>query len=60
MDFSRGIAEQVQALHERREPRLSARFALHTNEIVLAIQRADSGPYVVQSTFDSVEPMPWA
>jgi len=61
-DVCRGIAELSEAIQEQRACRLSARFSLHVNEIVLAIQNAwDKGaPYILTSTFDPVEPMPWA
>jgi predicted dehydrogenase len=71
MDFSRGIAEVAAAIGERRPSRMSARFALHVNEIVLAIQNPEpvSGggqgtgmgtPRVLTSTFEPIAPMPWA
>jgi predicted dehydrogenase len=62
MDFARGVAEQAEALRESRPCRLSARFMLHVNEIVLALQppRGASGTRVITSTFDPIAPMPWA
>lgn len=42
-DFSRGIADQAQALSQARTPRISADFALHINEVVLAIQTPGTG-----------------
>ncbi|EKQ70213.1 putative dehydrogenase [Leptolyngbyaceae cyanobacterium JSC-12] len=62
MDFSRGVAEMAQAIAENRSCRLSAQYSLHVNEIVLAIQNAleHSCTYKVKSTFDPIEPMPWA
>jgi predicted dehydrogenase len=62
MDFCRGIAEMAAAIAEKRPSRLSARYSLHTNEIVLAIQNAseNSSTYKITTTFDPVEPMPWA
>jgi predicted dehydrogenase len=59
MDFCRGIAELADALRERRPPRLSARWALHINELVLALQ-GPGGAREVRSTFEPMEPMPWA
>jgi hypothetical protein len=62
MDFARGVAELSAAIRENRPCRLSERFSLHTNELVIAIDRArDSGaPYTMTTTFDPIEPMPWA
>jgi hypothetical protein len=62
MDFARGVAELASAVRESRESRLSAAFSLHVNEIVLAMQHpAEMGsPRVLASTFDAVQPMPWA
>jgi len=62
MDFARGIAEQASALSERRPSRISARFTLHVNEIVLALQdpAGMGSPRVLATTFDPPEPMPWA
>jgi len=54
MDFARGIAELAAAITEGRTCRLSPRFSLHVNELVLAIQNSDEGgeTYRVASTFD--------
>ncbi|MFT3768662.1 MAG: Gfo/Idh/MocA family oxidoreductase [Minicystis sp.] len=62
MDFARGIAEVAASIRERRSCRLGARFALHVNEIVLAMASpAEMGsPRALVTTFDAVEPMPWA
>jgi hypothetical protein len=62
MDFARGVAEMAAAIKENRAPRLSARFSLHVLEVTLAIQNANeqSSTYEVTTTFDPVEPMPWA
>ena len=62
MDFARGIAEQSEALAERRPSRVSARFTLHVNEIVLALQdpAGMGSPRDLTTTFDRPEPMPWA
>jgi predicted dehydrogenase len=62
MDFSRGVAEMAAAIAENRPCRLSARFSLHVNEIVLAIQNAGENncTHKLKSTFDPIEPMPWA
>ena len=58
MDMSRGIAELAQALLEKREPRLSAQWSLHVNELALAISNGHQG--AVQSTFKPMQPMAWA
>lgn len=62
MDFARGLAEMAAAIKEGQAPRLSARFSLHVLEVTLAIQNAheQSTTYEVTTTFDPVEPMPWA
>jgi len=62
MDFARGIAEQAAALAERRQSRISARFTLHVNEIVLALQdpAGMGSPRTLATSFDPPEPMPWA
>ena len=62
MDFARGIAELANAIKENRPCRLSARYSLHVNEIVLAIHNAykTNSTYTVKSTFDPIEPMAWA
>ncbi len=62
MDYCRGVAELANAITNQHPSRLSARYCLHTNEIVLAIQNAlDTGvAYKVTTSFDPIEPMPWA
>jgi len=62
MDFARGVAELADAVAENRPCRLSARFSLHVNELVLAIHDSAQGgtPRELESTFEPVEPMPWA
>lgn len=62
MDFFRGVAELAAAVREKRPCRLSARFSLHVNEIVLAIHNAlDTGSaYKISSSFAPMAPMPWA
>ena len=62
MDFCRGIAELAAAVHERRAPRLSARWSLHVNELVLAMQAPETlgCPREVRSTFEPMAPMAWA
>jgi len=62
MDFVRGIAELADSVTEGRPCRISAAFALHLNELVLAIQRPEEfgTPYRLTSGFEPVAPMPWA
>ena len=61
MDFCRGVAELADSLEENRPCRLSARYSLHVNELVLAISGAGAGiSKEITSTFDPIEPMPWA
>jgi predicted dehydrogenase len=56
-DWCRGIAEQAEAVAEKRESRLSGRWSLHVNELALAITNGYNGP--IQSTFEPMTPMPW-
>ncbi|MEO1376341.1 MAG: Gfo/Idh/MocA family oxidoreductase [Cyanobacteria bacterium J06635_10] len=62
MDFSRGVAEMVDAIMENRPCRLSSEFSLHNNELVLAIQNSleTGSPYKMTTSFEPVEPMDWA
>ena len=61
MDYARGVVELVEAIQQQRPSRLSAEFALHVNEVVLAIQNATSGiSYQPKTTFEPIAPMPWA
>lgn len=62
MDFSRGVAEMAAAIREQRPCRISTQFSLHNNEIAIAIQNAleTGAPYKLTTTFDPIEPMPWA
>ncbi len=62
MDFARGVAELAAAIRVQRPGRLSADFSLHNNELVLAIQNSldSEGVYKMTTTFDEVQPMPWA
>ncbi|WP_017327471.1 Gfo/Idh/MocA family protein [Synechococcus sp. PCC 7336] len=62
MDFCRGVAEMADAIGQNRPQRLSARYSLHINEIVLAIHNAlDTGAsYPLQTSFEPILPMDWA
>ncbi|QHQ34073.1 Gfo/Idh/MocA family protein [Algicella marina] len=62
MNFALGPMEMLQALTEGRDCRLSADFALHLNEVTLAIQGAGahSGAQEMTTRCELMEPMPWA
>ena len=62
MDYCRGVAELADAIRENRSPRLSSRFCLHVNEIVLSLQdpHGMGTPRKITTRFDPVAPMPWA
>ena len=62
MDFCRGVADMANAIDRGVSHRLSADFSLHVNEIVLAIQNPveTKYPYKLKSSFEPMEPMPWA
>jgi predicted dehydrogenase len=62
MNFALGPAEMLEAMKERRPCRLSADFALHLNEVTLAIQNArdSAGVQLMTTSFSPMEPMPWA
>jgi predicted dehydrogenase len=62
MDFARGVAELAASIGEGRAARLSGRYSLHTNELVIAIDHARStgSPYLMTTSIDPVDPMPWA
>lgn len=61
MDFARGPAELAASVREQRPSRLPARYALHVNEILLAVQDGrEGGTYRMTTTCDPLEPMPWA
>jgi hypothetical protein len=53
------VAELAASIRENRPSRLSKRYSLHTNELVIAIHQArDAGaPYKVTTTFDPIEPL---
>ncbi len=62
MNFALGPVEMLAALEQGRACRLSSDFALHLNEVTLAIQNAgnDSGAQQMQTHCQPIEPMPWA
>jgi predicted dehydrogenase len=59
MDFCRGMSDVAEALRDDRPPRLSARWALHLNELVLAMQHPEQGQgtRAITSTFEPVVPV---
>lgn len=61
MNFALGPAEMISALRERRPCRLGADFALHFNEVTLAIQNsgAYAGAQLMTTRCRPVEPLPW-
>jgi predicted dehydrogenase len=59
MNFALGPAEMLSALREKRKCRLSADFALHLNEVTLAIQNGKGIEYM-QTACSPMDPMPWA
>lgn len=62
MNFALGPAEMLAALEAERPSLLDADFALHLNEVTLAIQNAgeDAGSQKMNTSFEPVSPMPWA
>ena len=62
MNFALGPVEMLAAIAENRPCRLSADFALHLNEVTLAIQNAGetTGSQTMQTRCSPMEPMPWA
>ena len=57
-----GPMELLNAISENRKPRLDADFALHLNEVTLAIQDAGAtaGAQIMKTTCAPIDPMPWA
>ncbi len=62
MNFALGPAEILQAISDGRDCRASADFALHLNEVTLAIQNAkdETGVQTMKTTCSQPLPMPWA
>ena len=62
IDVAREVAELAGAIVEKRPCRMSARWALHVNEIVLTIQYPQQMgcPRTLTTSFEPVDPMPWA
>ena len=62
MDFCRGIADLAQAARDGTPPKLTARWSLHVNELVLAMQSPAQYGAVreIKSSFEPFAPMTWA
>jgi len=62
MDFSRGVAEMAAAIKAGRPGRIAADYSLHVMEMALAIHyaREQGSTYQMTTSFNPVEPMPWA
>jgi predicted dehydrogenase len=62
MNFALGPAEMLAAIKEGRPCRMSCEFALHLNEVTLAIQNAGdgSGAQTMKTSCPPIEPMTWA
>lgn len=62
MNFALGPMELLESMSENRPCRLSNDFALHLNEVTLAIQNAGDHMGAIDMTTgcDPMEPMPWA
>ena len=62
LDFCRGVAELAESIRDERPCRISPRFSLHVNEIVLTLQDPATmgSPRRLTTTFDPIDPMPWA
>ncbi len=62
MNFALGPMEVLNAINEKRSPRISSDFALHLNEVTLAIQNAadNTGVQIMQTTCSPQIPMEWA
>lgn len=62
MNFALGPVEMLEAIAAGRPCRLGGDYALHLNEVTLAIQNAGetTGAQVMQTSCAMLEPMPWA
>lgn len=62
MNFALGPAEVLDAIKNDRPSRLNADFALHLNEVTLAIQNSgtSAGAQTMVTTCPAIDPMPWA
>ncbi len=62
LNFALGPIEMLDALEENRPCRMSADFALHLNEVTLALQNSgeQNGAVAITTRCNPIEPMPWA
>jgi predicted dehydrogenase len=62
MNFALGPVEVLAAIAEGRSARLNGDFALHLNEVTLAIQNAgaNAGAQTMRTKCPPIAPMPWA
>ena len=62
MNFALGPMEMAEAIAANRTPRLAGPYALHLNEVTLAIQEAHRHPgaRAISTRCTAMEPMPWA
>ncbi|MEO1135734.1 MAG: gfo/Idh/MocA family oxidoreductase, partial [Pseudomonadota bacterium] len=62
MNFALGPAEMLAAIKAQRPPQIKTDFALHLNEVTLAIQESGEGAGARKMTtrFTPPSPMPWA
>jgi len=62
MNFALGPIDMLEAIKQGKPCRVSADFALHLNEVTLAIQNSsdDTGVQIMKTKMPFVEPMPWS
>ena len=63
IDFARGVAELAESIEQGRPCRISTRYSLHINEIVLTLQDPQgmgSPRAMASAAIDPMPPMPWA
>jgi predicted dehydrogenase len=62
MDFCRGISDLAEAIRTGQPPHMSARWSLHVNELVLAMQEPERYGHSreIHSRFEPVAPADWA
>lgn len=62
MNFALGPKDMLEAIKQGKPSRVSADFALHLNEVTLAIQNSgsDTGVQIMKTKMPFVEPMPWS
>jgi hypothetical protein len=62
MNFALGPLDMLEAMKKGMPSRVCADFALHLNEVTLAMQNAgdSAGVQIMQTKMPTIEPMPWA